>query len=138
MTSQMVHPTAIIGMPLRPLQGVAAWDRPDFQNEFVLPNRIHIGPYAIVGVGAQLGEGVVIDAYCKIDPGATVGDETLVLYRGTVGVEARVGKSCVIGGSVSENTIVGDRCRSFGKLIHTHANSAESWDFIEHPEPSRA
>src|SRR5262245_22770939 len=135
MNSQIIHPTAIVGVPLRALQGVAIWERTDLR-EVVLPERIFIGPYAIVGVGARLGEGVVIDAYCKIDPGAAVGDETLILYRGTVGVDARVGRSCVVGGSISESTVVGDRCRSFGKLIHSHTTSTEPWDFLEQPEQS--
>lgn len=136
MTARSVHPTAIVGASLRHLQGAVSWDRHDLQQDVALPERIYIGPYAIVGVGARLGEGVVIDAYCKVDPGAVIGANSLILYRGTVGVDARVGESCVIGGSVSENTIVGDRCRSFGKLIHTHANSIKSWDFTDQPEAS--
>jgi acetyltransferase-like isoleucine patch superfamily enzyme len=78
----------------------------------------------------------VVDAYCRVEPLARVGEDSLVLYRETVGVGAEVGKRCVIGGSVSEYTIIEDDCTSFGRLIHTHWDSMSSWDYRDEPEPS--
>lgn len=133
-----VHPTAILGAPVRYLQGCKPWDIgaiPD-QLDLKMPKKVFVGPYACIGVGAEIGEAVVIDAYCRVEPLARVGANSMVLYRGTIGVDASVGQWCVVGGSVSENTIIEDHVTSFGKLIHTHWDSASSWDFRPDAEPS--
>lgn len=135
--AKYVHPTAVIGYPPRFLQGAVAWAVEDHEESGVaLPETVYVGPFAAIGDGASIGRGCVIDAYCRVEPFAVLGDDTLVLYRGTVGVKATIGKRCVIGGSVSEHTIVSDDCTSLGKLIHTHWDSVSSWDFREEAEPS--
>ncbi len=131
-----IHETAIIGDGPRFLQSAVPWDLENIKEGVDLPKSIYIGPFAIIGHSVILGEGVVIDAYCRIEPLAEIGDNSLVLYRATVGVMAKIGRECVIGGSVSENTVVEDRSRSFGKLIHRHEDSTRSWDFCDHPEAS--
>ncbi|MEL6244380.1 MAG: DapH/DapD/GlmU-related protein [Pseudomonadota bacterium] len=136
MTERFIHETAVIGCGPRFLQGGVKWELKDANNPPSLPKNVYIGPFAIVGNGAVLCEGVVVDAYCRVEPSAIMGKNTLLVYRGTVGVGAVVGEDCVIGGSVSEGTKVGNRVRSFGKLIHTHADSTQSWDFRESGEPS--
>ncbi len=127
--NRFIHDTAVIGCGPRFLQGAVPWKLADQNANVVLPESIYVGPFAIIGVGAKLKEGVVIDAYCRVEPLAEMGEDSLLLYRGTVGFSAKIGKECVIGGSVSEGTIVGDKSRSFGKLIHTHADSTQPWDF---------
>lgn len=133
-----VHPSAVIDAPLRFLQGCRRWETASTcaNVELRLPERVFIGPHACVGVGASIGDGVVIDAYCRVEPHAVVGANSMILYRGTVGVNASIGEWCVIGGSVSENTVIEDYVTSFGKLIHTHWDSFSSWDFRDDPEPS--
>ncbi|MEM1050629.1 MAG: DapH/DapD/GlmU-related protein [Pseudomonadota bacterium] len=133
-----VHPSAVLDAPLRFLQGCQRWEVGNDSKlaPQTLPTRVFIGPHACIGTGASIGEGVVIDAYCRVEPHAVVGANSMILYRGTVGVQANVGEWCVIGGSVSENTIVEDHVTTFGKLIHTHWDSLSSWDFREEAEPS--
>lgn len=133
-----VHPTAVIGAPLRFLQGCQPWvpSELDEAQNVALPEKIFVGPFASIGIGASIGKAVVIDAYCRVEPLAKIGDNSMVLYRGTVGVNATVGEWCVVGGSISENTVVEDYVTSFGKLIHSHWDSASSWDFRPDPEPS--
>lgn len=87
-------------------------------------------------MGTEIGEAVIIDAYCRVEALAKIGANSMVLYRGTIGVGASVGQWCVIGGSVSENTLIEDNVTSFGKLIHTHWDSASSWDYRPNAEPS--
>lgn len=101
-----------------------------------LPDEVHIGPYSSIGTGTRLGERVIIDAYCRIDIGVSIDADTLLLYRANVGAFASIGSNCVIGGSVSEGTKIGDYVRSFGLLIHSHTNSIAPWDDLPEPEPS--
>lgn len=137
--AKYIDPTAVIGYSPRFLQGAVPWvidENLQESRRIDLPEAVYIGPFAAVGAGATIGRGCVIDAYCRVEPFAVLGEDSLVLYRGTVGVRAIVGKRCVVGGSVSENTIVEDGSTSLGKLIHTHWDSASSWDFRDEDEPS--
>lgn len=134
--SKYIHPSAVIGYQPRHLQGSVPWELGLDDHTVSLPDAVYVGPFAAIGAGAQIGYGCVIDAYCRVEPLASIGVDSLILYRGTVGVSARVGSRCVIGGSVSENTIVEDECTSLGKLIHTHWDSFASWDGREEEEPS--
>lgn len=136
--AKYVDPTAVIGYPPRFLQGAIPWELEGLEDARAvqLPDAVYIGPFAAVGGGAVIGNGCVVDAYCRVEPLARLGEDSLVLYRGTIGVRASVGQRCVVGGSVSENTIVEDDTTSFGKLIHTHWDSVSSWDFRDEVEPS--
>jgi UDP-3-O-[3-hydroxymyristoyl] glucosamine N-acyltransferase len=130
-----IHETAVIGFEFRFLQGCIKSDDPDQYGEIKLPKELYVGPFAIIGGNAAIGERVIIDAYCKIDPGAKIGDDTLISYRATIASTAVIGNDCVVGGNVSEGTTIGDRSRSFGKLIHRHTDSTMSWDHHDVPEP---
>jgi len=134
--NKFIHNTAIIGDDFRYLQGCVLSKEQNKYGDVELPEEIYIGAFSIIGKNSKLGEKVIIDAYCKIDAGATIGAGSMVTYRGTVGSGAVIGVDCVVGGNVSEGTIVGNRCRTFGKLIHKHTDSTISWDFHETPEAS--
>ncbi|MCO6436932.1 MAG: hypothetical protein J5J06_07580 [Phycisphaerae bacterium] len=136
--AKYVDSTAILDCSPRFLQGARPWceTEAEFNRPVALPEFVYVGPFAVIGCGALLGSGCVVDAYCRIEPLAQLGEDSLVLYRGTIGMQAVVGKRCVIGGSVSERTVVEDDCTSFGKLIHTHWDSRSPWDDREEPEPS--
>lgn len=141
MKEQIIHPTAILNSGFRMLQD---WIEPnlnkqinsieDFMNS--LPNRIHIGPYAVIGTSCKLSENVVIDEYCSLDPQVTILENTLVTYRSSIGSGTIIGKNCVIGGFIPENCLIEDECRIFGKLVHNHIDSTLSWDHHIIPEPS--
>jgi len=130
-----IHDTAIIGAEFRYLQGGIKSIDPKKYGPPILPKDLYIGPYAIIGLNCVLGEGVVIDAYCKIDPGARIDTNTLITYRATVAAGVSIGRDCIIGGNVSEQSVVGNNCRVFGKLVHKHLDSTISWDFHNLPEP---
>lgn len=130
-----VDPTARINVPLRFLQGCVCTEN-RIRQETLLPKRAYIGPYAIIGENVQLGEKVIIDAYCSVDPNVIIGQDTLLTYRAYVGGGAVIGRDCIIGGFISENCRIGDRCRVFGDLIHKQRDTTASWDHFDEPEPS--
>lgn len=131
-----IHPTALVGVGLRMLQGFQHSSISDNYGPVSFSENVYIGPYALIGENVTLGLDVIIDAFCKLDPNVIVGDRSLIVYAGVVGSGAVVGVDCVVGGNVSEGTKVGDRCRTFGRLIHSHVDSTMSWDHHETPEPS--
>ncbi|MEZ0540429.1 DapH/DapD/GlmU-related protein [Fibrella arboris] len=131
-----IDPSAKIGVPLRFLQGCVV-SKHTLDNTMVrLPKSLYIGPYAIIGENVTLGENTVIDAFCKVSSSVSIGKNTLLIYRAMVGGEAIIGEDCVIGGVIPERGIIGNRCKVFGNLVHTHNDSTMSWDHHEVPEPS--
>ncbi|MES2653307.1 MAG: hypothetical protein V4663_16320 [Bacteroidota bacterium] len=135
MENYFIHETAIIGIGFRFLQGCVESEDSSKYGLPILPKKLYVGPFAMLGFNCKIGEGVIIDSYCKVDPGAEIGENTLITYRASIGSGAIIGADCIIGGTVSEETRVGNRCRIFGKLIHKHTDSTMSWDFHDIPEP---
>ena len=131
-----IDSTAKIDFPIRPLQGFVKSLWKSSVPAPNLPGKLYIGPFAIVGENVRLGERVIIDEYCRVGRGTKIGDDTLIIYRSTIGGEARIGKNCVIGATVSENCQIGDNCKVFGRVLHKHENSAISWDHHPTAEPA--
>jgi UDP-3-O-[3-hydroxymyristoyl] glucosamine N-acyltransferase len=131
-----IDPTAKMNYPIRPLQGFVKSNWKPINSSPQLPQKLYVGPFAIVGEHVQLGERVIIDEYCRVGRGSQIGDDSLIIYRSTIGGEARIGKNCVIGATISENCIIEDNCKIFGRIVHKHENSTISWDHHEIPEPA--
>ena len=94
-----VDPSARLNVPLRMLQGgVWSASRQATLPDVELPKSVYIGPFAIIGCAVTLGEQVVVDAYCSIDPQTTIGARTVLTYRASIGGSSQIGEDCVIGG----------------------------------------
>lgn len=131
-----IHPTAIIGQPLRPLQGMVISKENPVEKNVIMEENIYIGPYSIVGEGAYLGNNVIIDSYCNIERGVRIGKGTIVVHRATIGGFSNIGSDCVIGGLIGEGTVIGNKCRIFGTVVHKQDDPSQSWDHRKEPEPS--
>jgi UDP-3-O-[3-hydroxymyristoyl] glucosamine N-acyltransferase len=80
------------------------------------PRGIH--PSAVIGEGVNLGEGVGIDAFVRIEEGCVIGAGT-VLYSGVqVGQGATLGPDCLLyaNATLYDRTVLGARC-----VIHSGA-----------------
>lgn len=130
-----IHNTVIINHPLRPLQGMVESDMNPNSKTSILGN-LYIGPYSVIGEGVTLGNNVIIDVFCNVERGVSIGDGTILVHRATIGGYSRVGENCVIGGLIGEGTIIGDNCRIFGTVVHKQDDPVPSWDHRPEPEPS--
>lgn len=113
---------AIIGLP-NYYQG-------DFQNEkqrrVVIGDRARIYPFTVVFEGASLGSGVIMEERTSVGSRTRIGAKTRILYQAQVNDDVTIGKSCIIGGFVADNTRVGNRCKVFGALVHRC--ETKNWD----------
>ena len=73
------------------------------------PPGVH--PKAVIAEGAQLGQDVSIGACVVVQPGARIGDRTVILANTYVGHETSVGRDCLIysGVNIRERVTIGDR-----------------------------
>ena len=133
--AQVIHHTALVGEPLRHLQGCVQSSNASFA-QVTLPETCYIGPYCIIGCGAKIGERTVLDSHVSIEPNAVLEEDCLIMYRSTVGGSAKIGPRSQIGGFIPENTIIGRDCRVLGTLTHMHNDPSIDWDHHEEPEPA--
>jgi UDP-3-O-[3-hydroxymyristoyl] glucosamine N-acyltransferase len=131
-----IHPTALIGEALRPLQGMVLSHENPKDIEVKYGEELYVGPYSIIGQGVILGNKVIIDSFSNIERGVIIGENTIIVHRATIGGYSRIGKDCVIGGLVGEGTIIGNGCRIFGTVVHKQDDPSQSWDHRAEPEPS--
>ena len=136
MNKVQIHPTAVIGHPLRPLQGMVKSEMDPINTEVVFVNEAYVGPFSLIGEGVKIGNKVIIDAYVNVERGVTIGDDTILVHRATVGGFSTIGKNCVIGGLIGEGTAIGNGCRIFGTVVHKQDDPSLSWDHRPEPEPS--
>lgn len=101
-------------------------------NECAVGDRVLIGPFCTVSMGARLGDDVKLDPYCRVDD-SSVGARTRLLYGARVHSEARVGADSLIGGNVPDRTEIGDRVKHFGRLVHIPRGT--DWDGDMDPSP---
>lgn len=108
--------------------GLPYWDN----SECTVGDRVRIGPFCTVYMGARLGNDVILEPYCRVDD-SVVGERTRLLYGARVHSEARVGSDSCIGGNVPDRARIGDRTRHFGRLVHIPRGT--DWDEDEDPSP---
>jgi len=87
-----------------------------------------VGHFCVIGEEAQIGSHSVLDAYSRIELGATVGDRVLVIYRASIGARAWIGDDSVVASLVCDGSVVGANCRVFGDLIHRQLDPTVPWD----------
>ncbi len=131
--SATVAHTAVIGAPYRRLQQ-GKWDR--LNRPTTIGAHCEIGPLCVVGEEAVIGEGTVLDSYTLVGGGATIGKNVIATHRASIGVKARIGDDCVIGGLICERGVVGNGSRVFGDLIHRQLDPTMPWDAPEARENS--
>lgn len=94
-----------------------------------------IGRFVIIEDGALIGDGCSIDDYCAVYAGAVIGPSTKLLYGARAHSHCRIGADCIIGGSVAERAILGDRVTYMGEMAHSHYNPRNDWDTTDEPSP---
>ncbi|MBN2096972.1 MAG: UDP-3-O-(3-hydroxymyristoyl)glucosamine N-acyltransferase [Candidatus Omnitrophica bacterium] len=73
------------------------------------PEGIH--PSAVIAKSAKLGKNVAIQAYCVVEDGAIIGENTIIYAGVYIGQDVKVGKNCAIYPHVSirERVEIGQR-----------------------------
>jgi len=100
-------------------------------------NEVSIGCYCLISNGVKIGDAVQIEHYCRVDSGSNIGARTRILYGAKVFENVLVGRNCIIGGNLSDRTVVEDNVTYFGEIAHTYRKpgGVEDWDVLIQPSP---
>jgi UDP-3-O-[3-hydroxymyristoyl] glucosamine N-acyltransferase len=132
--SATIEPTAIIGAPFRRLLS----GQPYEFGRTTVRAKVSIGHYVVLGRGSTIGQDTIIDDFAKIECGVQLGLRCLIQSRAQICSEACLGDDCVVGGFVTERTMIGSRCRIFGSIVHAQRDATLPWDDDASMEPSAA
>ena len=123
--SAKVSGSATIGKRFRPLLGGGRYK---VDKKTVLRDNVYVGLCSIIGAGTIIGANTIIDDFSIVECEVKIGRRNLLIYRAQVCNGACIGDDCVIGGLIGENTVVGNNCRIFGKVVHAQYNPLLDWD----------
>lgn len=103
----------------------------------VIGNNVQVGCYCLISNDVEIGDHVQIEHYCRVDSGSKIGDRTRILYGAKVFENVSIGRNCIIGGNLSDRTVVEDNVTYFGEIAHTYRNpgGADDWDTLIQPSP---
>lgn len=89
-----------------------------------------VSSYSLIEGNVKVGARCLIDAYCRVCTGASIGDDTQILYGAAVFESATIGRKCIIGGNVADRTIIEDYVTYFGEIAHDYRipGDANAWD----------
>jgi serine acetyltransferase len=133
-----IDPTAqiqlgsIVGKPFRQLLEGSR----ERESRTTIAAKAYVGYYAIIGCGSTIGENTIIDDRSTIESRVRIGKHSLIIYGAQLCNEVTIGDECVIGGFIGERTVVGNRCRIFGKTVHSQYDPSLGWDDENSMEPS--
>jgi UDP-2-acetamido-3-amino-2,3-dideoxy-glucuronate N-acetyltransferase len=132
-----IRSTAVVGAAFRRLIGSGPAE-PDDPASVTIGAGSYVGHYTIIGKGCSLDTDCIVDDFCYVQSGVTIGSHSLVTHRAQVCSGVVIGSGCVIGGFIGDNVVIGNRVRSFGKIIHRQSNPAAPWDADESREVAAA
>lgn len=103
-----------------------------------LERGVRIGNFVSIKGNSLLGEGVEIRDYGSVGVGSTMGTFSKLLYGGAIYNNVRIGRFCIIGGSVDTGTHIGDNVTFLGRVLHnyrTPGSFADLTDGVAAPSP---
>ncbi len=128
-----IAPGAVVGLPYRPLEDGT---RLEAHAGTVIGRNCHIGPAARILKGTRIADNVSIDGGCTIEQNVEIGEGTVLTYHAFVCNSAKIGPRCIIGGFVGERSVVDERSKVFGMLVHPQNDPAAPWDGEDEPAPT--
>jgi UDP-2-acetamido-3-amino-2,3-dideoxy-glucuronate N-acetyltransferase len=88
----------------------------------------YVGAHVVIEEGTTIGVRTVIDHHVIVESRSTIGDGAFLVQRAHVGTQVCLGSECVIGGLIADRSVVHDRARVLGNLLHRHEDPAGPWD----------
>jgi len=101
----------------------------------IIGNKCIIGSHVIIHEETAIGDGTMVDDYCRIGSAVKIGNNCKILYGANISDETVVGNNSIITGFCCERAVVGNNARIFGELIHSQREPHLGWDDVIEPSP---
>jgi len=94
-----------------------------------------IGRFCSLRFGIKIGNNCQIGDYCFIGKNSIVGDGVIIETGSRIFSNVRIGSGSIINSNVSNNVIIEDNVRFFGRIGHSHRNHCLDWKTTVEPSP---
>ncbi len=105
------------------------------ESELKIMDNVSIGAFCVISMGSIIEKNVSLEHYCRIDSNSTIGENTKLLYGARVHWKVTIGHDSIIGGNAPDRTIIGNKVRHFGRIVHAQRDRSGGWDATEEPSP---
>ncbi len=131
---------SVIGKPSRPhhdklIDSVVVPNEIESSRITYISDRCYIGTHVLIEEGVNIGPNSIIESSCIIESDTSIGEHCLLVQGARVSRESKVGGYCIIGGFTAERSIIGNKCRVFGRLLHKQDDPGLPWDDNIEPAP---
>jgi acetyltransferase-like isoleucine patch superfamily enzyme len=86
----------------------------------VIGDDCYIEEGTIISAGVTLGKNIVCSAFSTIGQNSFIGDNSKIHYRAQIFRGVRIGLNSRIGGFICNDSVIGDNCSIYGKLVHKY------------------
>ncbi|MBU1628215.1 hypothetical protein KKB18_12680 [bacterium] len=131
---------SVIGKASRPSFNVSL-NRVEFSKKLnpqdtVVSHGCYIGAQVLIEEGVRIGPNCIIESKCVIEKGTTIGTNTLIVHGSRILQGVQIADDCVVGGFIADRTVIGERCRVLGALLHKQDDPYLPWDDNIEPSPT--
>lgn len=127
----LIHPSAVIHRT-----AVIGYLPPDQPEELtVIEQDVVIGAFCVVESGAYLERGVIMAHHSVVGFGSRIGAGSQLVDAVRVARRALVGADCIIGGNVSDRTVIGPRVTMMGEMSHQYQDASKPWGVEDEVSP---
>ncbi len=83
---------------------------------------VFIGSHAIISSGCTIEDKTIIEHQCFIGEESIIGEDSFIRYQSQIYQRVKIGRNCVIGGFLCNDSIIENNVHFFGKTIHVYLN----------------
>ena len=98
------------------------------EGEVVIGKDCEILHHVVIEPGANLGDRVHVDHFCRVGSGSLIGNDTRILYGARVHENVVIGENCRIAGNCPDMTKIGNHVTHMGRINHSYNFPFEDWD----------
>lgn len=110
-------------------------DFEDTTNPIVIGRNLKIGSFCKISKNVTIGNDCVIEDTCLIEHSVTIGNNVRLISGCRLLSRSKIGSGSIINSIVSNNVVIEENVRFFGRVAHSHYNHTLDWKTTSEPSP---
>ncbi len=95
-------------------------ETPMQEENTVIGDDCYIEEGTIISSGVILGNNIVCSEYSTIGQNSLIGNNSKLHYKAQIFKGVKIGSNSRIGGFICNDSVIGDNCSVYGKLVHKY------------------